>query len=217
MKIFFRNVGLVIASLCVLGGLISILWKGCRFGSDHTAEASHLDSLQHTYDSSKASGLREITRLRGDSAQWASRFDSLRRQDSAVREDLLARAEVVRNTLTGGDLAASRLDTAAILINWDSLRAEVKAGLPIVILHDSLSQEQIQTCIAQGRVKDSIAEMWHTLFALTDTAYTQTRTAYKGLLKDYNRQQFQVKLWKPIAIGGIAYVMATIVMQALKK
>jgi len=207
---------LITVAILLLAGGISV-WKGCRPGPSHDAEDKHLDSAAVKLTHQQDSLVTVIIRLRKDSAGLQQRFDSTRRYDSVVREDLMARAQVVRNTLTGGDLAASRRDTAAILINWDSLRAEVKAGLPIVILHDSLSQEQISTCLEQGRVKDSIVESWHTLFVLTDTAYRQSRTAYKGLLKDYDHQQFQLKIWKPVAIGGAAYIALSIIIHSLKK
>lgn len=213
-----NTIAVAIILLSVAGGVLFYM-RGCHSGpSPETAAAiQRADSAQHELDSLKTVTLPQIAQLCRDTAAGNRRYDSLRRADSSVRVDIYAGIAAVKENLTAGDAAAARHDTAAILINWDSLRAQVKAGLPIVIKHDTLDMEQILACEANGRVKDSLAAGWERLYHAADTANTFQKKAFAGLQKDFNRQQFALKIWKPVAIGGVAYTVLSIVIHSLKK
>jgi hypothetical protein len=203
--------------LISLGGGILFYWKGCSPGPSHDNEAAQLDSLQKDFAAFKSSKESEIDGLRRDTALNNRRMDSMRIRDSLLLVDLTARLKQVRLTLDSGDTAGFRMDTAAIIQNWVALRSEVREGIPVVIAKDSLSQQEIALCMEQGRVKDSIAEGWHALFLRSDSLNTRTDAAYKGLLKDYDKDQFKIKILKPIAIGGAAVILFEVVKAIIPK
>ena len=120
------------------------------------------------------------------------------------------RVIAVRQTLASGTAAARRRDTAGIIVNWDSLRAQVAAGLPLVITSDSLSQEAIAACMAEGAIKDSIAANYLDLWQTTKTAYGQQRTAYKELLSDYAKANSRLKFNKTLSRVEAIVVLAAI-------
>jgi hypothetical protein len=212
-NLLFIAVGLVVG----IGGVL--FFKGCRSGpSPETISATiRADSAQHVLDSTKAVDLPQIALLRADTARKARHIDSLQHDRDSLGKDLAIRGRQVQQLLDEGDAADSSNDCAAIRVNWDSLRAEVKAGLPIVMANDKISNEEITAFIAQGRVKDSLAMYWERLFHSADTANTLQKMAFTSLQKDFNKQQFAMKVWKPVAIGGMGLVVLDIIIHSLKK
>jgi hypothetical protein len=144
--------------------------------------------------------------FRNDSLQ--TRLDTVTRQLSAIRRDNAGRVQSVRKTLASGEDAARRRDTAAIIVNWDSLRAQVIAGLPALAVQDSLSQEVINAYIRQGVVKDSLTVAYRTLWLKADSNYSAQLRAYNGLYADYKKVNLGLKFNKTLSRGLAVALLA---------
>lgn len=190
--------------LIVAAILLFIIFRSCKPLPSHKDDKKTSDSTAVVYAAEKKASLLEIARLKASEKNWHTRFDSLARQ----KVDLRPAAKAVRATLSSGDAAAIRRDTAAILVNWDSLRAEVKAGLPVVIANDSISMEMVNACVQEGMVKDSLIDHWQGLFYKADSAYALQHDKYNTLFSDYTKAnrglKFNKTLSRGLALGLIA-------------
>lgn len=189
--------------LLIAGALFLLImaFRACNNLPSHKEEKKSLDSLATAYQVQVGQQQRQIAVLTVENDSLQRRLDTTSRQLSAVRKDLSIRADAVRQTLTSGDRAALRRDTAAIVVNWDSLRAQIAAGLPVVIAQDSLSQQVIADCIRQGVVKDSLTAVYRGLWLLADTNYARQRQAYNGLFIDYTKANSRLKFNKTLSRG----------------
>jgi hypothetical protein len=192
--------------------LLTIVFRGCNNLPTHKDEKKSLDSTAEAYQLTVTSQQRKIIDLefREDSLQ--KRLDTTSAQLMAVRKDMSVRVDAVRRTLSSGSQAAQRRDTMAILINWDSLRAQVIAGLPVIAASDSLSQQVIDDCFKKGAVKDSLVVAYETMWREANTAYAKTKTAYDGLYSDYRKASSRLKFNKTLT-----RVEAVVILAALAK
>lgn len=181
--------------------LLIIAFRGCNNLPTHKDEKKSLDSLHAAYAIDVAKKQREIVELTILNDSFRVQLDSANNRLQIVRRDLSARGQAVRTTLASGDAAAKRRDTAAIIINWDSLRAQVAAGLPVIIAQDSLSQQVIDECMRQGVVKDSLTAAYKGLWMLADSNYARQRQAYAGLFTDYKKANSRLKFNKTLSRG----------------
>jgi len=181
--------------------LLWVAFRGCNNLPSHKDEKKSLDSLNNAYQVLVGQQQRKISELTFQNDSLEKRLDSTARRLNAVRWDLSARAVAVRQTLASGADAARRRDTTAIVINWDSLRAQVITGLPIVVAQDSLSQAMINDCLAQGAIKDSVATAYRYLWMTADSAYGKQRSAYNSLFADYKKANSRLKFNKTLSRG----------------
>lgn len=181
--------------------LLVIAFRSCKTLPSHQDDKASSDSLARVYAIEKEANLSVIAQLTVRERDWQTRFDSLSDQARALKVDLTAKGMEVRKTLSNGDAIAITRDTAAILVNWDSLRAEVKAGLPVVIAKDSISEAMVNACVQQGMVKDTLITHWADLFHKADTAYALQRAKYASLYSDYTKANFRLKFNKTISRG----------------
>lgn len=181
--------------------LLIIAFRSCKTLPSHQGDKASSDSLARVYASEKEASLAVIARLTVREKEWQTRFDSLSEQAQALKIDLTAKEKEVRKTLASGDVIAILRDTAAILVNWDSLREEVKAGLPVVIAKDSISEAMVNACVQQGIIKDTLITHWAMLFHKADTAYALQRAKYASLYSDYTKANFRLKFNKTISRG----------------
>jgi hypothetical protein len=181
--------------------LLIITFRGCKTLPSHRDDKASSDSLARAYAGEKEANLAAVAQLAIKEKQWQTRFDSLSDQAQALKKDLSVRAQIVYHTLSHGDAIAIRRDTAAILVNWDSLRAEVKAGLPVVITKDSISEALVNACVQRGMIKDTLIIHWQGLFYKADTAYALQRAKYASLYADYTKANFRLKFNKTLSRG----------------
>jgi len=189
--------------------LLFMAFRSCNNLPNHKPEKKRLDSTAAAYVDSVAIQKRKIVDLEFRNDLLQHRLDTANMLLVAVRKDAAARVIAVRQTLASGADAARRRDTAAIIINWDSLRAQVAAGLPIVVAQDSLSQQVIADCMRQGAVKDSMIVAYRYLWSLADSNYSRQRQAYNGLFADYKTANSRLKFNKTLSRGlAIALLVA---------
>lgn len=181
--------------------LLIMAFRGCNNLPSHKAEKKESDQRYENYRADSGRMVKKIADLsfRNDSLQGA--LDTALRQRDIYRKDLSGRADAVRKTLASGDAAGRRRDTAAIVVNWDSLRAQVAAGLPVVIAQDSLSQQIIDDCMRQGAIKDSMTAAYRYLWTKADSNYGAQRQAYNDLFKDYSKANSRLKFNKTLSRG----------------
>lgn len=197
--------------------LLVIAFRSCKTLPSHQGDKASSDSLARVYAMEKEANLAVIAQLTVREKQWQTRFDSLSEQARYLKVDLTAKEKEVRKTLSNGDAIDITRDTAAILVNWDSLRAEVKAGLPVVIAKDSISTEMVNACVQQGIIKDTLIAHWADLFHKADTAYALQRAKYASLYSDYTKANFRLKFNKTISRGlAIALLAAGVKIFILK-
>lgn len=181
--------------------LLIIAFRGCNNLPTHKEDKKTSDSMERVYTTQVAMHRLINARLEYQKDSLQKSLDSTNTLLSFVRKDAAARIAAVKQTLTTGADAARRKDTAAILINWDSLRAQVAAGLPVVIAQDSLSQKVIEDCLQQGMVKDSLIYSYRNLWALADSNYAKQRQLYNGLYSDYQKANSRLKFNKTLSRG----------------
>lgn len=189
--------------LLIAGGifLLVMAFRSCNNLPSHKDEKKGLDSLATAYEVQVGKQQRQITALTVENDSLQKRLDSANMQLAIVRKDAAARVIAVQQTLASGDQAALHRDTAAIIVNWDSLRAQVIAGLPVVIAQDSLSHQVIDDCMRQGVVKDSLITVYRGLWMLADTNYARQLQAYNGLFVDYTKANSRLKFNKTLSRG----------------
>jgi len=189
--------------------LLFMAFRSCNNLPSHKSEKKSSDSAAAAYADSVAIQRRLIIELQYRNSDLQKSLDSANQQLNIVRKDAAARAIAVRQTLASGIDAARRRDTAAIVINWDSLRAQVAAGLPVVIAQDSLSQQVIADCMRQRAVKDSMIVAYRYLWSIADSNYARQRQAYNGLFADYKMANSRLKFNKTLSRGlAIALLVA---------
>jgi hypothetical protein len=181
--------------------LLFIALRSCNPVPSHKEEKKGQDSMAVQYKADKAKDLQQIAALNLSNYRLKYQLDSTQILLAFTRKDAAGRIEAVKNTLASGADAARRRDTAAIIVNWDSLRAQVVAGLPVITAEDSLSQRVIADCLQQGMVKDSLIYAYKDLWQKADTAYTRSALAYNGLYVDYTRLNRQFKFNKTLSRG----------------
>jgi len=186
--------------------LLFMAFRSCNNLPSHKSEKKSSDSTASAYADSVAVQKRKIVDLEFRNDLLQHRLDSATAQLAIIRKDAAARVIAVRQTLASGGDAARRRDTAAIIINWDSLRAQVAAGLPVVIAQDSLSQQVIAACMRQGAVKDSMILAYRYLWSVADSNYARQRQAYSGLFADYKKANRGYKFNKTLS-RGLAIVL----------
>lgn len=207
-------VAIIIILSCLAGGILFYL-KGCSPGP--VPDRRPVDSilaLQRSQDSAAAIKIDSLTRL--DS--WhRHREDSLTAALKDKRAQLNAKAAAYRELVARGDDAAARRDTVAALANADTMREQAREGLPVIREYIDLSDSTVREYEARMAIKDSIIVTWADLSRHKDTTISILRTNYNKVYADDVKRIKWDRLWKPVAIGGVAYVIGTIVMQALKK
>jgi hypothetical protein len=181
--------------------LLVIAFRGCNNLPSHKEEKSSIDSLRAAYVNDSGRLVRHIADLSFQKDSLQSALDTTRRQLNSVRKDLASGVVAVRKTIANGNDAARRRDTAAILVNWDSLRAQVIAGLPIIAAQDSLSQQVIDDCLRQGAIKDSMLVAYKYLWQKADLNYGKTYDAYNSLFKDYQKANSRLNFNKTLSRG----------------
>lgn len=181
--------------------LLIMAFRQCNNLPSHRGEGKSMDSVAVALAAKEKAGEVKLAALTRQKDSLQHIVDTTQKQLQAVRKDLSARAIAVLQNLANGSQAIGKHDTLWRLQNCDSLRAQVAAGLPVVIAQDSLSQETIAACMAEGAVKDSIAASYLDLWQTTKTAYSQQRAAYVGLLKDYNKANGRLKFNKTMTRG----------------
>lgn len=199
-------------TLLLIAGAIFLLimtFRSCKSLPSHKDEKVVSDARAAAYQVDTGRYLRIIADLSFQKDSLQTALDTTRSQLAAVRQANAGRVVAVQKTLASGNDAARRRDTAAILVNWDSLRAQVIAGLPALAVQDSLCQETINTCIRQGVVKDSLTASFRTLWLKADSNYTAQLKAYNGLYGDYRKASAGLKFNKTLSRGLAVALLAT--------
>jgi hypothetical protein len=214
-----KNVVAIIIILIGLAGGILLYAKVCRSGpSPETIVATRkADSALHALDSTQAAVFPIIALLRQDTAHKARIIDSLKQEKASLEKEQSDKGSAIFQTLDQGDSAVAQADTAAIIDNWIKLSGAVRDIAPVIRSKDSVTQAVIDQCFELGKVKDSIAAHWEGLYYVADTTARLQKQANVLLKRDFDRQQFQVKIWKPVAIGGVSIVVLDFIIHSLKK
>jgi len=189
--------------------LLFMAFRSCNNLPSHKPEKKSSDSAAAAYADSVAIQRRKIVDLEYRNSDLQKSLDSANQLLNIVRKDAAARVIAVRQNLTNGDEAIVKHDTLWRLQNCDSLRAQVKSGLSVVIAQDSLSQQVIADCMRQGAVKDSTILAYRYLWSIADSNYARQRQAYNGLFADYKTANSRLKFNKTLSRGlAIALLVA---------
>lgn len=204
---------IAIILIALTGGILFFL-KGCSHEAapaiiDIRSDSAH---AQWLLDSGRMA--RKIVDLSFEKDSLQIRLDTTLPRLDSFRRLLAIGIPKVEKTLATGQDARNRGDLPALALSWDSLRPLIIGALPLVTGADSLSQQVIADCIAQGRVKDSLANSWRYLYLRTDTLYNAEHKDNQVLRVDNAGLKKQLKIYKPVAIGG-AVLIGVLVLAAI--
>lgn len=130
-----------------------------------------------------------------------------------TRADLEDRATAISRTLASGDDARVLHDTIRIVQNCDSLRAEVKSGVPAVQGYMLLTDSAIATIVVRTIIQDSIISKLSRDVAAGRAAITAQQLQYEIVHKDDASKTAQLRIYRPVAIGGVGILAAIIVLK----
>lgn len=200
-----KNAAISIILVALAGGIFFFM-KGCSREPAPIVNAA-LDSAHAQWLLDSGRMARRIVDLSFQKDSLQIRLDTTLPRLDSFRRALAMGIPKVEKTLAIGQDARNRGDLPALALSWDSLRPMILAGLPLVTGADSLSQQVIADCIAQGRVKDSLANSWRYLYLRTDTLYNAERVDNTLLRADNAKKGKQLGIWKVVGKAGVAYFL----------
>jgi len=196
-------------SLVIITGLIMLLFRGGCSGPSHTGDKNIVDSSGAAYKAYKAAAETRIARLQYDSAVKERKIDTLLAEKLDADTDLVNRGAIIGRTLNDYHGGVAIHDTLKILVACDSLAGEVEAGKVAVHGYRILTDSLVAAYVEQGKIKDSTAQAWRSLFLHADTANAIARQKYASLYSDYVKQSSKLKFTTKAGAVAIIVILAT--------
>jgi hypothetical protein len=207
--------GVAVAIIVVLSFLLIRQCRSKPNPVDTTKVA--MDALKSGYDSAKKQYLPQIAGLIKVKDSLTYQIDTLSASLALAHQDLQTRAGDIAQTLLSGGEARASHDTIRILQNCDSLRSQVIAGIPAVQSFEHISDSTIKIYASRSAIQDSIIGKLQKLNKLGDSTITAQQLQYEIIHKDDVSKTVQLRIYKPVAIGGVALVAAIIVLKFITK
>lgn len=174
-------------------------------------------SIRAGYDSARRLDSPRLAALARQRDSVSEVLDSVLSDLDQARADLQDRAASVSLTLASGDRARILHDTIRIVENCDSLRAEVKSGLPAVQGYMLLTDSAIGSAVARAVIQDSMIAMLSRDVAAGRATITAQQLQYEIVHKDDASKTAKLRIYRPMAIGGAAIIVAEIVLKFILK
>jgi len=204
--------GLALAIILALAVLLA--FKSCQKpvpGPDASQQV--MAAVKAGYDSARRVDSPQLVALTRQKDSVSMVLDSVLSDLDHARADLQDRAAALSQTLASGDDARVLHDTIRIVQNCDSLRAEVKSGVPAVQGYMLLTDSAIATTVARAIIQDSIISKLSRDVAAGRAAITAQQLQYEIVHKDDASKTAQLRVYRPVAIGGVGILAAIIVLK----
>jgi hypothetical protein len=207
--------GFALAIILLLGWLL--LEKSCNKAVTTAPDASQqvMAALKAGYDSAARadSPVIEALSYRSDSLQDV--IDNLTARQTIMQYTLDVMGDTVKMTLAALDQARAKHDTVPMVVNCDSLEAQVKRGIPEINGYTQLTDSIIQAAVAEATVQDSVIAKLNQLNNMASSTITAQQLQYDIIHKDDVSKTAQLKFYKPAAIGGVGLLAAIIVLKII--
>lgn len=207
--------GFALAIILLLGVLL--LEKSCNKPTVVDTSATKMTQVKQGYDSAAAEYIAQVNALKDQRDSLTDVVDSLLARDLMMQYALDMMGDTVKNTLAALDRAKVLHDTIPILINCDSLEQEVKRGLPAVKGFEEISDSVIKAATSQAIVQDSMIAKLARLNSVASETITAQQLQYQILHKDDQSKTAQLKIYKPVALGGVALAAVIIALKFILK
>lgn len=205
--------GLALAIILGLGVLLAM--KSCHNTVAPDPAGQIMAGIKAGYDSAERVDHAAIAALEEQKDSLQNVLDSLSVREIMMQYKLDILGDTVKQTLAALDQAKVRHDTIPILVDCDSLEAQVKRGVPQVQGFEKLTDSIIRAASAEGAVQDSVIERLTRLNNVADATITAQQLQYEIVHKDDLSKTTQLKIYKPVAFGGVALVVAAILIKLL--
>lgn len=196
-------------SLAIIALLVFLLLRGCNQSIPAASNA------KAAYDSAKRQDSPIIAGLMRTADTLRQKIDTLTATLVLSHEDLQIRKGNISSTLINGSLARHTHDTAWIIQNCDSLRAQIISDIPAVEHYAALTDSLIAEYSAKSWVQDSIIKKQQHLLKVADTTIAAQQFAYDFLKKDDQHKTAQLRIYKPVAVISGGVILAIIVLKSL--
>lgn len=203
--------GLALAIIALFAFLL--LKQGCAQPVVADSTNQVMVAAKAGYDSAKRVDSPVIAVLTQKKDSLTDVVDSLSARLIITQYNLDELGDKITGTLEAGDLARVEHDTVEIVKNCDSLEVEVKADLPIIQGYTQLTDSLIRASVAQASVQDSIVAKLKSLNLVAGNTITAQQLQYAIINKDDMSKTAQLKIYRPVAIGGAALLAAIIVLK----
>jgi len=172
---------------------------------------------RHMYDSAQRMDSPIIAYQRIEIDSFLDITNSLHASQVIMKYNMDSLKDRIGNTLAALDEARGRHDTVKVGRNCDSLEAEVKDGVPMVTGYSTLTDSIIQTHIAIEVIQDSTIAMLTRDNIAAHGVITAQDLRYQVVNADDKIKTIQLRIYKPVAIGGAAIIAAEIIYKILLK
>jgi len=216
MKAFF--IGLAIGAAIVVA---LVLMRGCSKTTPLQQSKTAVDSIEsikrHVYDSAQRVDSPIIAFQRVEIDSFLDVTNSLHATQLIMKYAMDSLKDHIGNTLAALDEARGRHDTVKIGRNCDSLEAQVKQGIPMVTGYNTLTDSIIQAHVAIEVIQDSTIAMLTRDNIAAHGVITAQDLRYQVISADDKTKTMQLKIYKPVAIGGVVVFIVITTLKILLK
>ncbi len=208
--------GFALAALLALGCML--LYSECnkpKPGPD--PGQSVMASLKAGYDSAQRVDTPQIIALKAEKDSLYDLTNELRAGQLIMQYTIDTLGDKIGNTLVATDAARVKHDTITLLQNCDSLEAEVKQGIPMVTGYTKLTDSLVKAYVAETVVQDSIIAKLTRDNGIAGATITAQQLQYQIINKDDVTKTAELKIYRPVAIGGAAIIVGYVVLKILLK
>lgn len=200
------------------GTIVFLLMKGCQKSSSvPDASQQIMAGAKAGYDSARRVDSPALAILARQKDSVANVNDVLSQEIVDMQSGLQQRAGDIAATLSAGDHARVIHDTVKIVQNCDSLGAEVKSGIPAIQAFAVLTDSMVHASEARASIQDSIIARLQRDNAVAQATIGAQERQYDLVHKDDVSKTAQLKIYRPVAIGGVGILVAAIVIKFLIK
>lgn len=197
-------------SLAIIALLSCLLIRDCR------TKPVPIDTgalVTAGYDSAQRVDTPQIVawKARGDSLE--DLVDSMHIRQIVMQFTLDTMGDNITHTMVGLDQAKIQHDTVQVTTDCDVLEALVKKGIPAVEGYTHLSDTIVNNLMAENSIQDSIIAKLTILNKMAGNTITAQQLDYSILNLDDKTKTAQLKIYKPVALGGMAAVVAFLVLK----
>lgn len=200
-------------SLAIIAVLAFLLFRSCKTKPLPAADKSA--ALVASYDSTRRLDSTVIVDLTLQKDSLVDVADSLMARQTVMQFTLDTMGEHITGTMASLDVATIKHDTLKIILNCDSLEAQVKRGIPAVEGYTMLSDSLVKALVVSGTIQDSIIDKLTKDNKLASNVITAQQLDYSILNTDDKKKTAQLKIFKPVAIGGVAIVAGIILLKII--
>lgn len=203
--------GLALAIIALLAFLL--LKGGCNKPVIADQTAAQMASIKSGYDSAVKLYQPQIDSLAVQKDSLTDIVDDLRSQQYIMQYQLDLKGDSIQSTLATLDQVKVSRDTVRILANCDSLESEIRRGIPSVQAYAQLTDSIINASMAKGVIQDSMIAKLTRINKLGDSTITAQQLQFDLIHKDDMSKTTQLKVYRPVAIGGVALAAIIIVLK----